>query len=204
MTDTSLVSQSLGSILRGQSRKTNTSETGITKGSVSVEEQLSSCALCQCVLRDLVSTKCGHWFCRQCLTSYWDQSTSSGESSCPQCGERSKIRRGLQISTDRGLQEVTDELKISLRKRYEHVIEVMKQEVKPFSTRQKLNPTNRTKRQKINPTNRNTRQKLNPTNRNKRQKLNPTNRNKRQKLNPTNRNKRQKLNPTNRNTSEWF
>ncbi|XP_065809407.1 E3 ubiquitin ligase TRIM40-like [Labrus bergylta] len=90
----------------------------ITKGSVSVEEQLSSCALCQCVLRDPVSTRCGHWFCRQCLTSYWDQSTSSGESSCPQCGER-----GLQRSTDRGLQEVTDELKISLRKRCEHVTE---------------------------------------------------------------------------------
>ncbi|XP_060921789.1 NLR family CARD domain-containing protein 3-like isoform X8 [Labrus mixtus] len=45
-------------------------------------------------------------------------STSSGESSFPQCGER-----GLQISTDRGLQEVTDELKISLRKRCEHVTE---------------------------------------------------------------------------------
>ncbi|XP_065812636.1 NACHT, LRR and PYD domains-containing protein 5-like [Labrus bergylta] len=71
----------------------------------------------------MVSTRCGHWFCRQCLTSYWDQSTSSGESSCPQCGERSKISGGLQISTDRGLQEVTDELKISLRKRCEHVTE---------------------------------------------------------------------------------
>ncbi|XP_065810519.1 NLR family CARD domain-containing protein 3-like isoform X2 [Labrus bergylta] len=94
------------------------SDPQITKGSVSVEEQLSSCALCQCVLRDPVSTRCGHWFCRQCLTSYWDQSTSSGESSCPQCGER-----GLQRSTDRGLQEVTDELKISLRKRCEHVTE---------------------------------------------------------------------------------
>ncbi|XP_065811434.1 NLR family CARD domain-containing protein 3-like [Labrus bergylta] len=95
----------------------------ITKGSVSVEEQLSSCALCQCVPRDPVSTRCGHWFCRQCLTSYWDQSTSSGESSCPQSGKRSKIRGGLQRSTDRGLQEVTDELKISLRKRCEHVTE---------------------------------------------------------------------------------
>ncbi|XP_065811564.1 NLR family CARD domain-containing protein 3-like [Labrus bergylta] len=99
------------------------SDPQITKGSVSVEEQLSSCALCQCVLRDPVSTRCGHWFCRQCLTSYWDQSTSSGESSCPQCGKRSKIRGGLQISTDRGLQEVTDELKISLRRRCEHVTE---------------------------------------------------------------------------------
>ncbi|XP_060893005.1 NLR family CARD domain-containing protein 3-like isoform X2 [Labrus mixtus] len=94
------------------------SDPQITKGSVSVEEQLSNCALCQDVLRDPVSTSCGHWFCRQCLTSHWDQSTSSVESSCPQCGER-----GLQISRDRGLQEVTDELKISLKKRCEHVTE---------------------------------------------------------------------------------
>ncbi|KAM7018548.1 NACHT, LRR and PYD domains-containing protein 3-like isoform 13-T14 [Tautogolabrus adspersus] len=94
-----------------------------TKRSGSVEEQLSRCALSQDVLRDPVSTSCGHWFCRQCFTSYWDQSTSSGESSCPQCGERSVIRRGLQISTDRGLQEVIDEHKISLRRRCEHVTE---------------------------------------------------------------------------------
>ncbi|XP_065812560.1 NACHT, LRR and PYD domains-containing protein 12-like isoform X3 [Labrus bergylta] len=106
------------------------SDPQITKGSVSVEEQLSSCALCQDVLRDPVSTSCGHCFCRQCLTSYWDQSTSSGETSCPQCGERSVIRRGLQISSqsssvtiDRGLQEVLDEHKISLRRRCEHVTE---------------------------------------------------------------------------------
>ncbi|XP_060892838.1 NACHT, LRR and PYD domains-containing protein 12-like isoform X8 [Labrus mixtus] len=106
------------------------SDPQITKGSVSVEEQLSSCALCQGLLRDPVSTSCGHWFCRQCLTSYWDQSTSSGETSCPQCGERSVIRQGLQISSqsssvtiDRGLQEVLDEHKISLRRRCEHVTE---------------------------------------------------------------------------------
>ncbi|XP_060899849.1 NLR family CARD domain-containing protein 3-like isoform X4 [Labrus mixtus] len=106
------------------------SDPQITKGSVSVEEQLSSCALCQDVLSDPVSTRCGHWFCRQCLTSYWDQSTSSGESSCPQCGKRPKISRGLQISryvsslsVDRGLQEVLDEHKVSLRKRCKHVTE---------------------------------------------------------------------------------
>ncbi|KAM7002890.1 uncharacterized protein LKV04_004076 [Tautogolabrus adspersus] len=112
------------------SNKPGPSDPQITKRSVSVEEQLSRCALRQDVLRDPVSTSYGHWFCRQCLTSYWDQSTSSGESSCPQCGERSVIRRGLQISsqssteiTDRGLQEVIDEHKISLRRRCERVTE---------------------------------------------------------------------------------
>ncbi|KAM7378461.1 hypothetical protein PAMA_013394 [Pampus argenteus] len=100
-----------------------------TRG-VSVEEQLSCCSLCQDVLKDPVSTSCGHWFCRQCITSYWDQSAPSGDSSCPQCAERSRTRPGLQTDsqssseqTESGLQEVLDEHKISLRRRCEHVTE---------------------------------------------------------------------------------
>ncbi|XP_053289943.1 NLR family CARD domain-containing protein 3 isoform X5 [Pleuronectes platessa] len=85
---------------------------------VSEEEQSSCCASCQDVLKDPVSTSCGHWFCRQCITSYWDQSGSSGDSSCPQCGKRSRTGAG-----DRGLQEVSDEHKLSVRRRCEHVTE---------------------------------------------------------------------------------
>ncbi|KAM9364794.1 LOW QUALITY PROTEIN: protein NLRC3-like [Pholidichthys leucotaenia] len=84
---------------------------------VSVEEQLSRCSLCQDVLKDPVCTSCGHWFCRQCVSSYWDQSASSGSSSCPH-GQRSRIGE-----TDVGLQEVLDEHKISLRRRCEYVTE---------------------------------------------------------------------------------
>ncbi|KAM8731892.1 uncharacterized protein AB9X84_026136 isoform 1-T1 [Acanthopagrus schlegelii] len=106
------------------------SDTQKTEGSVSVEEQPSCCSLCQDVLKDPVSTSCGHWFCRQCITSYWDQSASSGDSTCPQCGERSRTRAGLQTvsqtntaPTDSVLQEALDEHKISLRRRCEHVTE---------------------------------------------------------------------------------
>ncbi|XP_037647415.1 NLR family CARD domain-containing protein 3-like [Sebastes umbrosus] len=84
------------------------------RSDVSVEELLSCCALCQDVLKDPVSiscTSCGHSFCRQCITSYWDQSASSGDSSCPQCGQRSRTR------------EVVDEHKSSLKKRCECVTE---------------------------------------------------------------------------------
>ncbi|XP_053189494.1 protein NLRC3-like [Scomber japonicus] len=87
---------------------------------VSVEEQLSCCSLCQDVLKDPVSTSCGHWFCRRCITSYWDQSASSGDSSCPQCAERSRTRPGQQTDSQTstvqksGLQEVLDEHQISL------------------------------------------------------------------------------------------
>ncbi|XP_050925811.1 NACHT, LRR and PYD domains-containing protein 14 isoform X3 [Lates calcarifer] len=98
--------------------------------SISVEEQLSCCALCQDVLKDPVSTSCEHWFCRQCITSYWNKSSSSGDSSCPQCEQRSRARSGLQtacqtstVQTDSGLQEVLDEHKISLKRSCEHVIE---------------------------------------------------------------------------------
>ncbi|XP_029935760.1 NLR family CARD domain-containing protein 3-like [Myripristis murdjan] len=98
------------------------------RSSEAVEEQLSCCALCQEVLRDPVSTSCGHWFCRQCITSDWDQSGSSGDSACPQCGERSRTRPGLQTTSqtstvDGGLQEVLDKHKISLRRRCEFVTE---------------------------------------------------------------------------------
>ncbi|XP_071340415.1 protein NLRC3-like isoform X9 [Trachinotus anak] len=103
---------------------------GRNRSGVSVDEQLSCCALCQYVLQDPVSTSCGHWLCRQCITSYWDQSGSSGDFSCPQCGRRSRIRLGLQtasqtstVQTDSGLQEVLDQHKISLRSRCERVTE---------------------------------------------------------------------------------
>ncbi|XP_036963237.1 protein NLRC3-like [Acanthopagrus latus] len=75
------------------------------------KKQPTCCVWCQDVLKDPVSTSCGHWFCRRCITSYWDQSASPGDSSCPQCG------------VNVGLQEVLDEHKISLRRRCERVTE---------------------------------------------------------------------------------
>ncbi|XP_068565220.1 protein NLRC3-like [Cebidichthys violaceus] len=84
-------------------------------------EQPSCCALCQDVLRDPVSTSCGHWFCTQCITSYWDQSGTSGDSSCPQCGERKpRVETASQTSL---LKDILNEHKISLKKRCECVTE---------------------------------------------------------------------------------
>ncbi|XP_022613945.1 uncharacterized protein LOC111231189 [Seriola dumerili] len=106
------------------------SNTERKRSGVSVEEQLSCCALCQDILRDPLPTSCGHWFCRQCITSYGNQTGSPGDSSCPQCGQRSRTRPGLQtasqtstVQTDSGLQEVLDEHKVILRRSCEHVTE---------------------------------------------------------------------------------
>ncbi|XP_035984247.1 NLR family CARD domain-containing protein 3-like [Fundulus heteroclitus] len=102
---------------------------GRKRSSVGEEEQRSCCALCQKVLMDPVSTSCGHWFCRQCITSYWVQSAPSGPSSCPQCGKRPRRGAGLlaanqsSCAPDVGLQEVLEEHKISLRRRCERVTE---------------------------------------------------------------------------------
>ncbi|XP_072247560.1 NACHT, LRR and PYD domains-containing protein 12-like [Leuresthes tenuis] len=96
---------------------------GRKRSGVCEEEQPSCCALCRDVLKDPVSASCGHWFCRQCITSDWDQSASSGGSSCPQCGgERPRTRTGPQTASV-GLQEALDEHKISLRRRCERVTE---------------------------------------------------------------------------------
>ncbi|XP_030612282.1 NLR family CARD domain-containing protein 3-like isoform X1 [Archocentrus centrarchus] len=100
------------------------------RSGVCVEERPSCCASCQDVLKDPVSTSCGHWFCRQCISSYWDQSASSGDSSFLQCGQRPRTNAGLQTASlsscgqmDAGLQEVLEEHKISLRRRCERVTE---------------------------------------------------------------------------------
>ncbi|XP_051813912.1 NACHT, LRR and PYD domains-containing protein 12-like [Acanthochromis polyacanthus] len=105
----------------GFNKEPESSDTKVMKRSgVSVEEQPSCCARCQDVLKDPVSTSCGHWFCRQCISSYWDQSAPSGHSSCPQCGERS---RTSSCGKSVGLQEVLQEHKMSLRRRCERVTE---------------------------------------------------------------------------------
>ncbi|XP_069030796.1 protein NLRC3-like [Embiotoca jacksoni] len=101
----------------------------VTKRRGVSEDQLSCCVLCQDVLKDPVSTSCGHRFCRRCITSYWDQSAPSGDSSCPQCGKRSRTGPGPQTDSQTstgqnvGLQQVLDEHKISVRRRCEHVTE---------------------------------------------------------------------------------
>ncbi|XP_024118575.1 protein NLRC3 isoform X2 [Oryzias melastigma] len=111
------------------SAEAGTTDTRKRKIGVCDEELLSCCSLCHDVLKDPVSTSCGHWFCRRCITSYWDQSDPSGLCSCPQCGEQSRSRVGLQtISQNRtvqdvGLQQLLDEHQICVKRRNENTTE---------------------------------------------------------------------------------
>ncbi|XP_056241096.1 NACHT, LRR and PYD domains-containing protein 12-like [Seriola aureovittata] len=98
--------------------------------SVVIEEQPSCCALCNEVLRDPVSTSCGHYVCEQCTESCWEQCNSTGDFSCPCCGKRSRKSPEVQTPTQTSTALLTDSLpevlenhKISLRKRCEFAVE---------------------------------------------------------------------------------
>ncbi|XP_055367781.1 NLR family CARD domain-containing protein 3-like isoform X2 [Betta splendens] len=106
-------------------RASNTNSDREKRSRVPVEEQPSCCAVCQEVLKDPVSISCEHWFFRQCITSYWDQSGPSGDFSCPQCGLDSRLQMGRlnRPIQNVALQEALDEHKLSLRSRCECVTE---------------------------------------------------------------------------------
>ncbi|KAI3374423.1 hypothetical protein L3Q82_006246 [Scortum barcoo] len=90
---------------------------------VSVEEQLSRCTSCQNAVKVQVSSGFENWFCRQSITPNWDQSTS-GDSSWPQSGEKSRTRPGLQTASQNNTEQTDwDVHKRSLMKRCEYVTE---------------------------------------------------------------------------------
>ncbi|XP_063050336.1 E3 ubiquitin/ISG15 ligase TRIM25-like [Engraulis encrasicolus] len=43
------------------------------------------CSVCKSVLKDPVSIPCGHSYCKQCITSYWEQPSQAGHYAFPQC-----------------------------------------------------------------------------------------------------------------------
>ncbi|KAK2863273.1 hypothetical protein Q5P01_002806 [Channa striata] len=50
--------------------------------------QPSNCSVCNAHLRDPVQFICGHWSCKQCVSSVRDQSDSPADEPCPKCGKR--------------------------------------------------------------------------------------------------------------------
>lgn len=84
--------------------------TGMAQANISVTESQFRCPVCLDILKEPVSTPCGHTYCMSCINNYWDK-TDTRKFSCPQCRETFSPRPVLRRNTV--LAEVVDKLKIS-------------------------------------------------------------------------------------------
>ncbi|XP_036418236.1 E3 ubiquitin/ISG15 ligase TRIM25-like [Colossoma macropomum] len=83
------------------------------EASISVDQDQFSCAVCLDLLKDPVTTPCGHSYCMVCINGHWDQDDQRGVYSCPQCREafipRPVLRRNNMLA------EVVEKLKRPLQ-----------------------------------------------------------------------------------------
>ncbi|XP_034558250.1 tripartite motif-containing protein 16-like [Notolabrus celidotus] len=67
------------------------------------------CSICLDVLKDPVTTSCGHSYCMNCIRSHWDTQDVKRVYSCPQCMRTFKRRPDLKKNTM--LADLVEELK---------------------------------------------------------------------------------------------
>uniref|UniRef100_A0A3B3TX85 Tripartite motif-containing protein 16-like n=1 Tax=Poecilia latipinna TaxID=48699 RepID=A0A3B3TX85_9TELE len=64
-----------------------------------LDRETFSCSICLDLLKDPVMIPCGHSYCRNCITSFWDEGERKKSYHCPQCRKTFTPRPELQKST---------------------------------------------------------------------------------------------------------
>ncbi|KAB5550664.1 hypothetical protein PHYPO_G00056450 [Pangasianodon hypophthalmus] len=74
----------------------------MAEASISVAQDQFTCPVCLDLLKDPVTTPCGHNFCKVCINGFWDQEGVKGVYSCPHCREtftpRPVLRRNNMLA----------------------------------------------------------------------------------------------------------